>query len=177
MPLVGTSPSHVFLLSDKSTRGLALTNEGGGEWHLALAMVVRTVIYAVIMALLLGVVALVAKLVASCEEEQRVTPRERAASETSRLLPKEADSDNYGTCTEEDDLEVGTCSSSNGSSEDLYDGKICVVCYDEQRNCFFIPCGHCATCYVCARRIKDEESKTCPVCRRYIRKIKKLFIY
>lgn len=57
----------------------------------------------------------------------------------------------YGTTCEEeeeDDIETGSCS----SGEDLYDGRICVICYDEQRNCFFVPCGHCATCYDCAQR-------------------------
>jgi hypothetical protein len=52
----------------------------------------------------------------------------------------------YGT-NEEDD-EGSSCS----SSEDLYDAKLCVICYDDQRNCFFVPCGHCATCYDCAQR-------------------------
>ena len=41
---------------------------------------------------------------------------------------------------------------SSSSSEELYDEKLCVICYDEQRNCFFVPCGHCATCYDCAKR-------------------------
>lgn len=67
----------------------------------------------------------------------------------------------YGTC--HIDIESGCCninssdsdsssSSSNKISAELYDGKICVICYDEERNCFFVPCGHCATCYICARR-------------------------
>lgn len=62
----------------------------------------------------------------------------------------------YGTCGE--DIERGNCSynsspSTNNSSEDnLYDRKVCVICYDEQRDCFFVPCGHSATCCVCAQR-------------------------
>lgn len=109
----------------------------------------------------------------------------------------------YGTCEGEDeDEETGSCSSS--SSEELYDGKICVICYDEERNCFFVPCGHCATCYNCAQRyiieevliclrciptlqchnitcqmshnrIFAEDCKICPVCRRPIRKVRKWF--
>ena len=76
-------------------------------------------------------------------------------TETDQLLPSKALSllFSYGTCNK--DLESGNCSSSdgkNGSSEELYDGKICVICYDEERNCFYVPCGHCATCYVCAQR-------------------------
>lgn len=83
------------------------------------------------------------------------------ASETEPLRPRKTVAPlTYGTCGE--DIECGnssasaSSSSSNNSScatsEDLYDGKVCVICYDEQRNCFFVPCGHCATCYDCAKR-------------------------
>ncbi|XP_049355743.1 E3 ubiquitin-protein ligase APD4-like [Solanum verrucosum] len=48
----------------------------------------------------------------------------------------------YGTYEEE-----ANCGRSS-SSEDLYDGRICVICYDNSRNCFFVPCGHFATCQV-----------------------------
>ena len=67
---------------------------------------------------------------------------------------------NYGTC-QLDDLESGSCSNNvNGSGsdttlqcrEELYDAKICVICYDQSRNCFLVPCGHCATCHNCALR-------------------------
>lgn len=62
-----------------------------------------------------------------------------------RVLPNPM---TYGTNkTHEEDSDA--CSS---SSEELYDEKLCIICYDEQRNCFFVPCGHCATCYDCAQR-------------------------
>ena len=59
------------------------------------------------------------------------------------LVPSKGAPFTYGTC--EEDLE-------SGNAEDLYDGKICVICFDGPRNSFFVPCGHCATCYVCAQR-------------------------
>lgn len=49
----------------------------------------------------------------------------------------------------EDDEESRVSSS---SSVELYDEKLCVICYDEKRNSFFVPCGHCATCFQCAQR-------------------------
>ncbi|XP_061949473.1 uncharacterized protein LOC133672917 isoform X2 [Populus nigra] len=127
-------------------------------------------------------ISLLARLVAyvSILEGNEVEIR---ATETDQLLPRKALSllFSYGTCNK--DLESGNCSTSsssssdgkNGSSEELYDGKICVICYDEERNCFYVPCGHCATCYVCAQRIFNSENKVCPVCRRFIGKIRKLF--
>ena len=93
--------------------------------------------------------------------EDRRIEGEEGGTETNPLLPAKTMPITYGTCG--DDLESGnfSCSSSSNSggsnntstsSEDLYDGKVCVICYDEQRNCFFVPCGHCATCYACAQR-------------------------
>lgn len=94
------------------------------------------------------------------------------ATETEPLRPgKTVAPLTYGTCGE--DVERGNCSTSSNSSndsiscvtsEELNDGKVCVVCYDEPRNCFFVPCGHCATCLDCAKRcvlftLKSWETK------------------
>ncbi|RVW57497.1 hypothetical protein CK203_078880 [Vitis vinifera] len=99
------------------------------------------------------------------EEEVRET-------ETNPLLPSKRVPFTYGAC--EEDLESGE--GNGGSSQDLYDGKICVICFDEPRNCFFVPCGHCATCYVCAQRIAKGDNSVCPVCRRFIRKVRKFIV-
>lgn len=74
------------------------------------------------------------------------------STETDPILPEKPVRLTYGTTAEEDDDDAESGSSS--SSEDLYDAKLCVICYDDQRNCFFVPCGHCATCYDCAQRYK-----------------------
>lgn len=73
----------------------------------------------------------------------------REATVTAPMIPQKPARLSYGTNEEEDDD-----GGSSSSSEDLYDSKLCVICYDEQRNCFFVPCGHCATCYDCAQRCK-----------------------
>ena len=57
------------------------------------------------------------------------------------------------------------CSSYNSfSSENSDEGKsiiegessnlqcLCVICFDASRDCFFLPCGHFATCYACGTR-------------------------
>lgn len=56
----------------------------------------------------------------------------------------------YGT--NEEDTKSNRVKSCTSSSDDLYDGKICVLCYDDQRSCLFMPCGHFITCYACAKR-------------------------
>lgn len=96
------------------------------------------------------VVSLMMKLMKDCDDEAAIG--QVTATETNPLIPKEETTSlAYGTCDEQD-LESANCSSSSSSSEDLYDAKICVVCYDHSRNCFFVPCGHCVTCYACAQR-------------------------
>ncbi|XP_054799080.1 E3 ubiquitin-protein ligase APD2-like isoform X2 [Prosopis cineraria] len=51
---------------------------------------------------------------------------------------------------------------------------LCVICFDAPRDCFFLPCGHCAACFECGTRVVDEASP-CPICRRRIKKVRKVF--
>ncbi|CAN6562895.1 unnamed protein product [Malus baccata var. baccata] len=67
----------------------------------------------------------------------------------------------YGTCEDSSSNSSNTVIKS--SSEDLYDEKICEIRYTEQRDCFLVPCGHCATCDVCAERYV-ENSKRFRIC-------------
>lgn len=30
--------------------------------------------------------------------------------------------------------------------------RLCVMCFDAPRDCFFLPCGHCAACFACGTR-------------------------
>lgn len=34
--------------------------------------------------------------------------------------------------------------------ENLY--RLCASCFDARRDCFFLPCGHCVTCFNCGTR-------------------------
>lgn len=88
------------------------------------------------------------KYLGTCDSEGNMADTEaRQVSETEPILPEKPVPFTYGTNEKDEDD-----GSSSTSSEDLYDAKLCVICYDEQRNCFFVPCGHCATCYECAQR-------------------------
>ncbi|XP_022752082.1 baculoviral IAP repeat-containing protein 7-A-like [Durio zibethinus] len=142
------------------------------EWCYALNFFARLLAYVGVLAVMVLIVLLILKYMTDFSDESGYHQEDmRAAteSETTPLCSDKAIPLTYGTC--EEDEETGSCS----SGEDLYDGRICVICYDEQRNCFFVPCGHCATCYDCAQRIYDGENKVCPVCRRVIGKVRKLF--
>ncbi|WOH05374.1 hypothetical protein DCAR_0624790 [Daucus carota subsp. sativus] len=129
-------------------------------------------VYVTLMVVIMVMIMLIMKFMKVYDQEADSVVA--SSSETDRLLPKETMSYlDYGTCCEQDSVLKNYSSS---SSEDLYDENICIICYDNSRNCFFVPCGHCATCCACAKRIVDDgENKNCPICRRLIQKVRKLF--
>ncbi|QCE11921.1 protein neuralized [Vigna unguiculata] len=78
----------------------------------------------------------------------------------------------YGSLPQdEQDLDFlpGDGQSSNNSTR-----RLCAICFDAPRDCFFLPCGHCVACFACGTRIA-EASGTCPVCRRNMKKVRKIF--
>ncbi|XP_062085175.1 E3 ubiquitin-protein ligase APD2-like isoform X2 [Humulus lupulus] len=52
---------------------------------------------------------------------------------------------------------------------------LCIICFDSPRDCFFLPCGHCAACFTCATRIA-EDAGICPICRRKTKKVRNVYI-
>ncbi|OWM67116.1 hypothetical protein CDL15_Pgr000568 [Punica granatum] len=52
--------------------------------------------------------------------------------------------------------------------------RLCAICFDAPRDCFFLPCGHCVACFECGTRIV-EAGGTCPVCQRNMKKVRKIF--
>ncbi|XP_022772226.1 uncharacterized protein LOC111314876 isoform X2 [Durio zibethinus] len=146
-------------------------------WYIELSFVARVITYIAILGFFIIIVLLLLKYLGACDSETTVADTASREipwrTETDPILPEKPVGLTYGTTAEEDDdAETG---SSSSSSEDLYDAKLCVICYDDQRNCFFVPCGHCATCFDCAQRIMEEDNKMCPICRRLIHKVRRLF--
>ncbi|KAF3965497.1 hypothetical protein CMV_010311 [Castanea mollissima] len=141
--------------------------------YIELSFVARVVTYIAILGFIVIVVFLILKYLGACEGENTIMDTEvtevRQVTETDPIMPAKPIPYTYGTGEEDDD------SRDNSFSEEPYDAKLCVICYDEQRNCFFVPCGHCATCYDCAQRIMEGENKVCPICRRLIHKLRRLF--
>ncbi|XP_052173322.1 E3 ubiquitin-protein ligase APD2-like isoform X2 [Diospyros lotus] len=52
--------------------------------------------------------------------------------------------------------------------------RLCAICFDAPRDCFFLPCGHSVACFECGTRIA-ELAGTCPICRRKMKKVRKIF--
>ncbi|XP_073298390.1 E3 ubiquitin-protein ligase APD2 [Primulina huaijiensis] len=129
---------------------------------------------ATVAVIFLMIIALIVKLLwrSNGDEEETIT----VANENSILLSskKEALFSSYGTNSEDDRYCLESGKGSSWTSEDLYDGKICVICYDDETNCFFVPCGHSVACHTCANRILSAEIKSCPICRGLIHNVTKL---
>lgn len=163
------------------THYVILTTPTNGDlngWFIELSFVARVVTYIAILGFILIIVYLILKYLGACEGQsttedtvvREFQPQVREATETDPIMSVKPSQRTYGTGEEEEDSETAS-----STSEELYDAKLCVICYDEQRNCFFVPCGHCATCYDCAQRIMEGENKVCPICRRLIHKLRRLF--
>ncbi|WCJ31334.1 RING/U-box superfamily protein [Euphorbia peplus] len=162
-----------FILRDLN---LTTTNPDDMVLCEAFALFARLFAYVGVIALMMIVIFLITRYVTEIGNEYEI--RNNDNDENNPLRQTKQTEYSYGTCSNVKDLESGFCSSSNNctnSSDELYDGKLCVICYDEERDCFLVPCGHCATCYHCAQRIFQGENKVCPVCRRFIGKVRKLF--
>jgi hypothetical protein len=53
----------------------------------------------------------------------------------------------------------------------LKEQKICKVCFENDANMVFIPCGHLVVCENCSDRLRE-----CPVCRRPIQGVLKAYL-
>lgn len=47
--------------------------------------------------------------------------------------------------------------------------KLCQVCYEEEMDCNFYPCGHICACEACAKQVES-----CPLCRERVRGVCRL---
>ncbi|KAL2346456.1 hypothetical protein Fmac_000456 [Flemingia macrophylla] len=160
---------------------LTATNNGDGG-YVEITLLVRVLVYILLLGFLMIVVYLIMKFLGVYDGDDQsnrvIVDAYRSSNvvatqtETEPLMRVETNQLSYRTNAEDDEDDSGASSS---SSEELYDEKLCAICYDEQRNSFFVPCGHCATCYDCAQRIMEGESKVCPICRRLIHKVRRLY--
>ncbi|CAA6675719.1 unnamed protein product [Spirodela intermedia] len=79
---------------------------------------------------------------------------------------------------DENDIEESLLSQNRPDSLRWSEGydphHLCTICLDAAKDCFFLPCGHCATCFACGTRVV-EDGGTCPICQRRMKKVKKIF--
>lgn len=70
------------------------------------------------------------------------------------------------TCIKDDEHEEGN------EAADINDEELCKICYINERNTIFLPCGHIFACARCALSIKRE----CAICRKKCDQILRAFL-
>ncbi|XP_078168627.1 E3 ubiquitin-protein ligase APD2-like isoform X1 [Carex rostrata] len=98
---------------------------------------------------------------------------------TPLLTNKDDDNSSLGSSYEsvshdEEEIEEWLKMEAAKSLEEGGSCHLCAICCDAPRDCFFLPCGHSATCYACGERISDEAG-TCPICQRRMKKVRRIF--
>ena len=53
--------------------------------------------------------------------------------------------------------------------------NICQICYENNKNTVFSPCGHTFCCYVCWEVLKKKNINKCPICRKKIENCLKIY--
>ncbi|KAG9155918.1 hypothetical protein Leryth_004160 [Lithospermum erythrorhizon] len=74
----------------------------------------------------------------------------------------------------EDDGDPEDHPSANDHENNNSTQRLCAICFDAPRDSFFLPCGHCVSCYTCGTKIA-ESAGTCPICRRRMKKVRKIY--
>ncbi|KAK9755761.1 hypothetical protein RND81_01G048600 [Saponaria officinalis] len=113
--------------------------------------------------------------------------RENAAEREPLISDKSHESSSMcssyeSTSNEEDDVEENNVKRQGLEGNITKDGgsnskssRLCAICFDAPKDCFFVPCGHSVACFSCGSRIA-EEAGTCPICRRKMKKVRKIFL-
>ena len=94
-------------------------------------------------------------------------PVEVGAERAPLLLPKDDDASSWGSSYDsvsndeedprewqvpESSLEGKATNEGENNSTNNNPRRLCIICYDSPRDCFFLPCGHCAACFTCGTR-------------------------
>ncbi|KAJ4913046.1 RING/U-box superfamily protein [Raphanus sativus] len=139
-------------------------------WYNELSITARLVVYITFLGTIMFLIFLILKFLSDCDTEHDMERLPVVAGEEvtgwTPLINEPSE------VTWKRDLETASFS----SADDVDYSTLCVICFEERRNCFFVPCGHSATCRGCAEKIMSEENKVCPICRRVIRKAKRLVL-
>ncbi|KAA8517408.1 hypothetical protein F0562_017701 [Nyssa sinensis] len=159
------------------------------EWYVKLSYGPRWVTYLVGMGGMTVLVLLAFHFLNNfqCTQEDRTRFQfeETGSERAPLLLHKDDDISSWGSSydsvsQDDEDPEDGLAVSSleeKVPKDGEYNSSIrqlCAICFDAPRDCFFLPCGHCVACFACGTRVA-EMAGTCPICRRNMKKVRKVF--
>ncbi|CAL5192308.1 unnamed protein product [Lathyrus oleraceus] len=163
-------------------------NTSNDEWYVKLTYGPRWLTYifgiGVLTLIMFWVFNFLNKL--QCANDDRVGSRsEGTGPDRAPLLSrKDDDLSSWGSSYDsipQDDEDLNFLTGGSTDGKFLADGetsnntrRLCAICFDAPRDCFFLPCGHCVACFACGTRIA-EAAGICPVCRRNMKKVRKIF--
>ncbi|KAM3411853.1 hypothetical protein ACQJBY_003493 [Aegilops geniculata] len=159
LPILG---ENVAVLSSGLKEGVKVELSYGPRW---IVYFVGSAILAVSLLLLYEVLSVLLGFCCAVAAAQRETTATMASLLESK---EEGEGGSRGSSFE-------SVSSHDGEAGDEEEGRrLCVVCCDARRDCFFMPCGHSATCHACGTRIVEGDA-SCPFCRRKLKKVRRIF--
>lgn len=62
-----------------------------------------------------------------------------------------------------------------GKKGEEREGDVCSVCMDAKKDSILVDCGHRATCFSCGNMLLQANPPLCPICRKRIRQVVKIF--
>ncbi|KAI5019441.1 hypothetical protein ZWY2020_044329 [Hordeum vulgare] len=160
LPILG---ENVAVLSSGLKEGVKVELSYGPRW---IVYFVGSAILAVALLLLYEVLSVLLGFCCAVVADQRTT----MTTTTTSLLESKEEEEGGSLGSSYDSV-----SSHDGDAGDEEEGRrLCVVCCDARRDCFFMPCGHSATCHDCGTKIVEGDG-SCPFCRRKLKKVRRIF--
>ncbi|CAN8317046.1 unnamed protein product [Cochlearia groenlandica] len=169
------SGNSLVLTSQAPRQGASVEEE---EWYIRFTYEPRWVSYIIstgfVTCFMLGAIQFWKRL--QCHGGEETSQTENDAART-RLVPnKDEDGSSIGSSNEsfaadDADMEEFVCNEGEASNSTR---RLCAICFDAPRDCFFLPCGHCVSCYQCGTKI-SEAAGSCPICRRIMKKVKRIY--
>lgn len=96
-----------------------------------------------------------------CGGGRRVQYRDMQSERTPLLSNKDDDLSSWGSSydsvsQDDEDLEdsqaIGPQEAKSTKDGEYNTRRLCAICFDAPRDCFFLPCGHCVACFACGTR-------------------------
>ncbi|KAK9168137.1 hypothetical protein Syun_000277 [Stephania yunnanensis] len=181
LKLLFLRPTYAVLTSSGPDQGT--TND---DLLVKLSKNPRWIIYAIGSAAIACLLFLIFKICVSCQliaRDGNIIRTGETGSARAPLLVRKDDELSCSGCSydsvshDDEDLEEWLAGASqtkpDKDAEITNPQSVCAICFDGPRDCFFLPCGHCISCFTCGMRIAEEDG-TCPVCRRKLKKVRKI---
>ncbi|XP_039123712.1 E3 ubiquitin-protein ligase APD2-like isoform X1 [Dioscorea cayenensis subsp. rotundata] len=172
----------LFFLQENSAILTTSQDDANNEWYVRLSYGPRWSSYFICSGVVTLSIFMVYKIVVTLQSNStgEGTPQvaEGVTETTSLLAGEDIDDQSLGSSydsvsnDEETDQLTALYLPIDGESEKHQ--CLCMICGNAQKDCFFLPCGHCATCFTCGNRLLNNGD-TCPVCQRNTKKLRKIF--